>query len=421
MEFRLLGPLEVVEHGRVLELGGARQRALLAVLLLHANEVVSVDRLIDELWGRTPPATAAKSLQVYVSRLRKELGRRPARHAAARLCPARRPLRARPRALRAAGRRGARGATRARRGGAARGAGAVARAAARRPRLRAVRAGRDRPRSRSCAGRRSSSGSTPIWPRVATRSSSASSRRWSAEHPLRERLRGQLMLALYRSGRQAEALEAYRRARRELVGGARARAERGAEAARAGDPAAGSARSTCRDGDGAGGAAAPPAPSGRCWSCRATLDARSTRCSRSPSRWRLAPPRELVVAASWRRPSSAPRRRRSPSAASGCAAAGVAVQDRRVLVAVAGDATSCGSPRSEGVDLLLIDAPRDALDGRPAIVLDAGAVRRRDARRGRRRRCDRARWSCRSAPPGTTGRRSSSGPGWRAPPRRRCA
>ena len=74
MEFRLLGPLEVVEHGRVLELGSARQRALLAVLLLHANEVVSVDRLIDELWGESPPATAAKILQVYVSRLRKELG-----------------------------------------------------------------------------------------------------------------------------------------------------------------------------------------------------------------------------------------------------------------------------------------------------------------------------------------------------------
>src|SRR3954453_20927420 len=74
MEFRLLGPVEVVEHDRVLELGGGRQRALFALLLLHANEVVSADRLIDELWGQAPPTTAGKIVQVYVSRLRKELG-----------------------------------------------------------------------------------------------------------------------------------------------------------------------------------------------------------------------------------------------------------------------------------------------------------------------------------------------------------
>jgi DNA-binding SARP family transcriptional activator len=64
----------VVEHDRVLALGGGRQRALFAVLLLHANEVVSADRLIDGLWGESPPATAGKIVQVYVSRLRKELG-----------------------------------------------------------------------------------------------------------------------------------------------------------------------------------------------------------------------------------------------------------------------------------------------------------------------------------------------------------
>ncbi|MFL5904079.1 MAG: winged helix-turn-helix domain-containing protein, partial [Solirubrobacteraceae bacterium] len=74
MEFRLLGPFEVVEHDRLLELGGRKQRSLLAVLLLHANEVVSTDRLIDELWAQTPPRTAAKSIQLYVWRLRKELG-----------------------------------------------------------------------------------------------------------------------------------------------------------------------------------------------------------------------------------------------------------------------------------------------------------------------------------------------------------
>ena len=75
MEFRTLGPLEVLAEGRPVALGGAKQRALLAVLLLHANEVVSRDRLIDELWGASPPDTATTALQVYVSQLRKALGR----------------------------------------------------------------------------------------------------------------------------------------------------------------------------------------------------------------------------------------------------------------------------------------------------------------------------------------------------------
>src|SRR5947209_5001625 len=74
MEFRILGPLEVLDEGRALTLGGAKQRGLLAVLLLHANEVVSSDRLIDELWGEHVPTTAAKTIQVYVSHLRKAIG-----------------------------------------------------------------------------------------------------------------------------------------------------------------------------------------------------------------------------------------------------------------------------------------------------------------------------------------------------------
>jgi DNA-binding SARP family transcriptional activator len=73
VEFRLLGPLEVVDAGREVAIGGHRRRALLAVLLLHRNEVVPADRLIDELWEGRPPATAAKGLQVHVSQLRKEL------------------------------------------------------------------------------------------------------------------------------------------------------------------------------------------------------------------------------------------------------------------------------------------------------------------------------------------------------------
>jgi DNA-binding winged helix-turn-helix (wHTH) protein len=74
VEFRILGPLEVVDDGESFALGAVGQRALLAVLLLHRGEVVSIDRLIDELWGEAPPATAAKTAQVYVSHLRRVLG-----------------------------------------------------------------------------------------------------------------------------------------------------------------------------------------------------------------------------------------------------------------------------------------------------------------------------------------------------------
>ena len=73
MEFRILGQLEVRHEGHALPIGGAKQRALLALLLLHANETITADRLIDELWGEHPPATAAKTLQVHISRLRKTL------------------------------------------------------------------------------------------------------------------------------------------------------------------------------------------------------------------------------------------------------------------------------------------------------------------------------------------------------------
>ena len=76
LEFRLLGPLEVVDaDGRSVPLGGQKQRALLALLLLNANRVVSTDRLLDVLWEGEPPRTAATSLQNMVSSLRKALGR----------------------------------------------------------------------------------------------------------------------------------------------------------------------------------------------------------------------------------------------------------------------------------------------------------------------------------------------------------
>jgi len=73
-EFRILGTLEVVDDDRPLVLGAPKQRAVLAVLLLRRGEVVSTDRLIDELWGERPPTSAAKAVQVYISNLRKALG-----------------------------------------------------------------------------------------------------------------------------------------------------------------------------------------------------------------------------------------------------------------------------------------------------------------------------------------------------------
>ena len=74
MEFRLLGLLQVAEGGRAIDLPRGKERALLAMLLLHANEPVSTDQLVDALWGERPPNHATKTLQVYVSRLRKSIG-----------------------------------------------------------------------------------------------------------------------------------------------------------------------------------------------------------------------------------------------------------------------------------------------------------------------------------------------------------
>src|SRR5205085_2540851 len=74
LEFRLLGPVEPVIDGRPVRLPAAKPRALLAVLLLDRNRVVSVGRLVEDLWGDDPPETATKALQGYVSQLRKALG-----------------------------------------------------------------------------------------------------------------------------------------------------------------------------------------------------------------------------------------------------------------------------------------------------------------------------------------------------------
>jgi DNA-binding winged helix-turn-helix (wHTH) protein len=73
MEVRILGPLEVRATGRPLPLGGTKQRAVLAMLVLHANQVVSIDDLVDGLWGQASPDSATNAVQVYISRLRKLL------------------------------------------------------------------------------------------------------------------------------------------------------------------------------------------------------------------------------------------------------------------------------------------------------------------------------------------------------------
>src|SRR3954447_9809271 len=78
MEIRLLGALEVVAEDRARVLGGPRQRAVLAVLAVHANEVVPIDRLSDDVWSGQPPRSAVGTLQRYISHLRRALDGLPA-------------------------------------------------------------------------------------------------------------------------------------------------------------------------------------------------------------------------------------------------------------------------------------------------------------------------------------------------------
>jgi DNA-binding SARP family transcriptional activator len=215
MDFRLLGPLEASEQDRPLPLGGVKQRSLLAILLLHANELVSSDRLIDQLWGDSPPATASKSIQVYVSRLRKALGDgRIATH------PPGYVLRASPGELDLA--RFEQLAAEASRAPPASAAGKLREALAlwRGPALADLAY---EPFAQVEIARLEEMRLAVLEQRIDADLAlgrhaeligelEALVARW----PLRERLRLQLMLALYRSARQAEALDAYRAARREL-------------------------------------------------------------------------------------------------------------------------------------------------------------------------------------------------------------
>ena len=219
MEIRLLGLVEASHEGRTVPLGGAKPRALLAILALEANAPVSADRLIEGLWGERPPATAHKAVQVLVSQLRKQLA-----GADAQIVTRGRgyELRLDPDAVDAL--LFERLLTSGENGSHVREALALWRgpplddladepfAAAEIRRLEDCGCGRARPRS------------TPRWPTGATRRSSARSTSWSSEHPLRERLHGQRMRALYGCGRQADALEAFRHARAGPARRGRARA-----------------------------------------------------------------------------------------------------------------------------------------------------------------------------------------------------
>lgn len=220
MEFGVLGPVVVRRDGRDEPLGGPKQRSLLAMLLLRANEVVARDRLIDGLWGERPPATAGHTLDNYVSRLRKVVGddrleRRPPGYVL-RVEPGELDLDRFDQALRQGRETLARGKP-AEAADSLREALALWRGAAladlqfepfaqdvvERLEERRLQALEERLQADMALGR-----TAEVVPELEA---------LVREHPFRERLLGQLMLALYRDGRQAEALAAFQAGRRRLA------------------------------------------------------------------------------------------------------------------------------------------------------------------------------------------------------------
>ena len=220
VEYRILGPLDALVAGAPVPLGGRHQRAVLALLLAQANEVVTVDRLIDGIWDEGPPDTAANLLQGYISQLRKLLGRETIAtrgHGYALIAPD-----------------GAldlhRFEQHASSGMAEHASGRAAAAAVeldaalalwRGPALSDVA---DVPAVRPIAARLDELRLAALERRIGADIDRGRAAEAAAEleplvaaHPLRERLRGLQMLALYRSGRQADALAAFRAARATLV------------------------------------------------------------------------------------------------------------------------------------------------------------------------------------------------------------
>jgi predicted ATPase/DNA-binding SARP family transcriptional activator len=220
MEFGILGPVEAWRDGREVPLGGPKPRALVAMLLLADNDVVSRDRLIDGIWGGRPPSSAAHTLDDHVSRLRKALGpdriQTRAPGYVLHIEPGELDLERFERLL-AEGRR-------ARRDG---DTGFAARALREADSLWRGRPLADlefEPFARVDVERLEELRLVAIEERIEAEMALGRDgelivelTQLTGEHPWRERLHGQLMLALYRSGRQADALEAFRRAREVLV------------------------------------------------------------------------------------------------------------------------------------------------------------------------------------------------------------
>jgi peptide/nickel transport system substrate-binding protein len=226
VEYTVLGPLAVWHEGTQVPLGGRKQRAVLAILLLRANQVVTPDALIDDLWGAHAPASAAHTLQVYVSRLRNALRASGVPDDVLVTRPAGYLLRVelgeldldRFERLAAEGRRSLE-------------AGSSERAAAKLAEALGLWKGTPfadlafEPFALLEGERLSERRLVALEDRIDADLALGRHRDLVAElgslvahHPLRERLRGQQMLTLYRAGRQADALSAYRDAHEHLVG-----------------------------------------------------------------------------------------------------------------------------------------------------------------------------------------------------------
>jgi DNA-binding SARP family transcriptional activator/class 3 adenylate cyclase len=222
LELGLLGPIEAHADGVAVALGGPRQRAVLAVLALHPNQVVSVDRLVDDIWTENPPPTAVHTIQVFVSRLRRALAGAGDR------------LSTRPPGYLLELRADELDADRferlyeTARGALAAGAGEDALALLRE--AEALWRGQPlaeftyEPFAQATIARleeaRINAREELIEAQLAVGQHDRVVSELEAfvrEHPFRERPRGQLMLALYRCGRQAQALEAFQQARKTMV------------------------------------------------------------------------------------------------------------------------------------------------------------------------------------------------------------
>jgi DNA-binding SARP family transcriptional activator len=220
LEFRILGPLEVVGERGPIALGGPKQRATLAILLLDANRVVSVERLADDLYSGAAPMTAVTQVQRQISELRKLLGASAIETRAPgyviRLAPEQLDLKRFERRTDDATRELERGAVH-------QAATAYAEALDLWRGLALADLAHE-PFAQIAIERLEEIRLAVLEQRIDAELALGGHVRLVgeleelvAEHPLRERFRGQLMLALYRSGRQADALDVYRRAREALV------------------------------------------------------------------------------------------------------------------------------------------------------------------------------------------------------------